>query len=145
MEILPKIGDRYTIVNKEPIQVSFPGGKKVDAKIGEFDILTDQSVKAGGNASAPEPFDLFLASIATCAGIFALGFCQSRDIPSEGMSLTMNYEHDNQKKLICRMTLRLNLPDAFPQKYRSGIIRAMEQCAVKKHLLDAPEFVIDAV
>ncbi|RUM94490.1 MAG: osmotically inducible protein OsmC [Thiothrix sp.] len=130
-------------MNKNLVQVSFPGGKRVDAKIGEFDILTDQSIKSGGEASAPEPFDLFLASIATCAGIYALGFCQSRDIPSEGMSLSMEYERDDQKKLISRMILHLNLAENFPEKYRSGVVRAMEQCAVKKHVLDAPEFIID--
>ncbi len=130
-------------LKKESIKVSFPGGKRVDAKIGEFDIQTDQSIKSGGEASAPEPFDLFLASIATCAGIYALGFCQSRDISSEGMSLSMEYERDDQKKLITRMILHLDLPADFPEKYRPGVIRAMEQCAVKKHILDAPEFVID--
>jgi len=139
----------YTINNlvgklkEDSVQVSFPGGKRVDAEIGKFNILTDQSVQSGGEASAPEPFDLFLASIATCAGIYALGFCQSRDISSEGMSLSMEYERDDQKKLISRMILHLNLADDFPEKYRSGVIRAMEQCAVKKHMLDAPEFTID--
>jgi ribosomal protein S12 methylthiotransferase accessory factor len=130
-------------LNKKSIQVNFPGGKRVDAKIGEFNILTDQSVSAGGEASAPEPFDLFLASIATCAGIYALGFCQSRGISSEGMSLSMGYERDDQKKLISHIILHLNLPSDFPEKYRSGVVRAMEQCAVKKHMLDAPEFSID--
>ena len=130
-------------MKKESVQVSFPGGKRVDAKIGEFDILTDQSVQSGGEASAPEPFDLFLASIATCAGIYALSFCKSRDISTEGMSLSMEHERDDQKKMISHMTLHLNLPDEFPEKYRAGVVRAMEQCAVKKHMLDAPEFVID--
>ncbi len=130
-------------MKKESVQVSFPGGKRVDARVGEFDILTDQSVNAGGEASAPEPFDLFLASIATCAGVYALGFCQSRDISTVGMSLSMEYERNDQKKLISRIFLHLNLPDSFPEKYHSGVIRAMEQCAVKKHILDAPEFIID--
>jgi len=132
-------------VNNAAIQVSFPGGKKVNAKIGDFNISTDQSVKAGGEASAPEPFDLFLASIATCAGIFAVGFCQSRDLSTEGMNLSMDWERDEAKKLITRMVLHLHLPNGFPEKYRSGVIRAMEQCTVKKHLLNAPEFEIDTV
>jgi ribosomal protein S12 methylthiotransferase accessory factor len=132
-------------VNNAAIQVSFPGGKKVNAKIGDFNISTDQSVKAGGEASAPEPFDLFLASIATCAGIFAVGFCQSRDLSTEGMTLSMDWERDEAKKLITRMVLHLHLPSGFPEKYRSGVIRAMEQCTVKKHLLNAPAFEIDTV
>ncbi len=124
--------------------VSFPGGKRVTANIGEFEIITDQSIANGGAASAPEPFDLFIASIASCAGIFALGFCQSRDISTNGMNLSMSCERYEKKKQISRMTLHLTLPPNFPEKYRAGITRSMEQCTVKKHMLDPPEFVIEA-
>ena len=120
----------------ETVAVSFPGGKRVDAKIGDFTVRTDQSVKYGGEASAPEPFDLFLASIATCAGIFAWNFCQSRDLPTENIGLQLLCDRDAKKKMITRMTLRLRLPDGFPEKYRAGILRAMELCAVKRHMLD---------
>lgn len=128
-----------------PIEVSFPGGKRIDAKVGDFTIHTDQSVKAGGDASAPEPFDLFLASIATCAGIYAWNFCQSRDLATEGMGLSMHCAHDAKKKLICDIRLSLKLPEGFPQKYRDGITRAMGLCAVKRHMQDAPNIVIEAV
>ncbi|MBW2050564.1 MAG: osmotically inducible protein OsmC, partial [Deltaproteobacteria bacterium] len=56
-------------MKKARVEVSFPGGKRVDAQIGGFTIKTDQSRDNGGDESAPEPFQLFLASIATCAGI----------------------------------------------------------------------------
>ncbi|MDJ0805671.1 MAG: OsmC family protein [Gammaproteobacteria bacterium] len=129
----------------QDIQVSFPGGKRIDAKVGDFTIHTDQSVKYGGNASAPEPFDLFLASIATCAGIFAWNFCQSRDLPTEGIGLRMACTRDAKKKLFTEMKLLLTLPEGFPEKYREGIIRAMGLCAVKRHIQDAPSFLIEIV
>ena len=125
------------------IDISFPGGKCVDAKVGDFTIHTDQSVKYGGGASAPEPFDLFLASIATCAGIFAWNFCQARDLPTQGMGLRMQCERDEKKKLFTAMKLHLTLPAEFPEKYRSGIIRSMELCAVKRHIIEAPSFSIE--
>jgi len=62
------------------ITVTFPGGKRVDASYNGFTIATDQAVDAGGDGSAPEPFDFFLSSIATCTGIYVLGFCQKRGI-----------------------------------------------------------------
>jgi ribosomal protein S12 methylthiotransferase accessory factor len=125
------------------VQVSFPGGKRIDARIGDFEIHTDQSVKYGGNASAPEPFDLFLASIATCAGIYAWNFCQSRDLSTEGIGLRMQCVRDESKKLFTEMKLHLTLPEGFPEKYRAGIVRAMELCAVKRHIHEAPEFSIE--
>jgi len=128
---------------KERMEVLFPGGKRVDVQVGGFRIATDQSVKAGGDASAPQPFDLFLASMAACAGIYALSFCQKRDLPTEGMSLAMAWEQDPIQPLQTKVRFQLRLPVGFPDKYRSGIVRAMEQCAVKKHIQTPPEFVTE--
>ena len=130
-------------MSTQTVKVEFPGGKKVNARVGDFLIQTDQSVKAGGEASAPEPFDHFLASIATCAGIYALGFCKSRDLPTDGLDLSMVCEGDTKKKMFTRMSLHLTLPRGFPEKYRAGITRAMELCTVKRHIMDAPEFSVE--
>ena len=130
-------------MSTQTVKVEFPGGKKVNARVGNFLIQTDQSVKTGGEASAPEPFDHFLASIATCAGIYALGFCKSRDLPTDGLDLSMVCEGDTKRKMFTRMSLHLTLPRGFPEKYRAGIIRAMELCAVKRHIMDAPEFSVE--
>lgn len=127
----------------ESVAVEFPGGKRVDVRIGGFTIQTDQSVKNGGAGSAPEPFDLFLSSLASCAGIYALNFCQSRNLPTEGLALNMSCLRDDKSKLITRMTFRLTLPEGFPDKYRAGIQRAMELCTVKRHMQDSPEFVME--
>ncbi len=122
------------------IKVTFPGGKKVDAEVGGFTIKTDQSEKSGGEGSAPEPSKLFFASLATCAGYYALAFCQSRKIPTEGLDLRMSCEVDPKTKLVGRVIVDLTLPEGFPEKYREAIQKAVDACYVKKHLFDSPEF-----
>ncbi|MGA7981358.1 MAG: OsmC family protein [Chromatiaceae bacterium] len=129
----------------ERLEVSFPGGKRVDISVGDHKVATDQSVKAGGGASAPEPFALFLASIAGCAGIYALNFCQSRELSTEGLALTMWWERDEHQPMDTRVRLQLRLPAGFPDKYRSGIVRAMDLCAVKKHIQNPPQFFTEIV
>jgi ribosomal protein S12 methylthiotransferase accessory factor len=124
----------------ERLDVAFPGGKRVDVSIRNFEIATDQSVKAGGSASAPEPFDLFLASMAACAGIYALNFCQSRGVSTDGLELSMSWERKEKPPAPAFAQFQLTLPDDFPEKYRSGIVRAMDLCAVKKNIEHAPEF-----
>lgn len=124
----------------EQLDVRFPGGKRVDIRIRDFEIATDQSVKAGGGASAPEPFDYFLASMAACSGIYALNFCQSRGLSTDGLQLQMLWERDEKQPMQTKARLRLTLPDGFPPKYRSSIVKAMDLCAVKKHIQDPPEF-----
>jgi len=51
------------------MEVFFPGGKKVNSTYKGFTVKTDQAKNEGGDGTAPEPYDLFLASIGTCAGV----------------------------------------------------------------------------
>ncbi len=122
----------------QDIEVSFPGGKRVDAQVGPFLVRTDQPVEDGGDGSALGPFDLFLASVATCAGIYVLGFCQARDIPMRGISLRQHVDIDPATKLARKIRLELTLPASFPEKYRVAITRAAEGCKVKKTIASAP-------
>ncbi len=124
------------------MKVFFPGGKRVHAEYGAHVIETDQPALGGGDGSAPAPFDLFLASIGTCAGIYALGFMQQRGIDPSGSSIRMTTQSDPPGGLISRIDLDLKLPEGFPAKYRTAIVKAMNLCAVKKHLQDPPDFEI---
>ncbi len=127
------------------LQVSFPGGKRVDIQVGDFTIKTDQSRKYGGDESAAQPFDLFLSSLAGCAGIFALNFCHSRDISTSGLGLQMEWEKDRSPPHAAKITYRLTLPEGFPEKYRSSIIKAIDLCTVKHYIHNPPEFRIEIV
>ncbi len=125
--------------------VRFPEGKRVDAEYGAFTIRTDQPVEGGGGASAPQPFDLFLASIATCAGIYVKGFCESRGLATEGLRLEMRIERKDGSHRVSRLVLEIHLPAGFPEKHREAVIRAADLCAVKKHILQPPAFEIRTV
>jgi len=129
-------------MDRREIEVYFPGGKRVDAKYKGFVIETDQPVYAGGEGSAPAPFDLFLTSIATCSGIYVLSFCQSRGIPAEKASLIMDMERNPETKMIDKISIEIKLPPKFPEKYKGAIIKAVENCSVKVHILNPPSFEI---
>ena len=122
------------------VKVSFPGGLAVEADLDSRIVRTDQAVASGGGGSAPEPFQLFLASIATCAGVYALAFCRERRIDTEGLSLEMACALDQVGTRYERIGIRLRVPSGFPDKSRPGIQRAMDLCAVKRHILEPPEF-----
>ena len=122
-----------------PIVIAFPGGVRVDARIGDYTVRTDQPAPLG-DGTAPSPFDLFLASIGACAGFYALRFCQQRGFPTEGLALSMTPERDGSSKLVRKVRIEITLPDGFPEKYRDALLRAVDQCTVKRHLAQPPEF-----
>ena len=125
--------------------VTFPGNKKVDAEYKGFTIKTDQAVHAGGDGSAPQPFDLFLASIGTCAGIYVVFFCEKRDIPLDNIRVVQRMERDPEKKMISKITIDIEVPPDFPEKYKGALIKAVDLCTVKRHMFDPPEFDIKTV
>ncbi len=118
------------------MEITFPGGARVDANFGGFTIKTDQPPVA----SAPTPFATFLASIGTCAGIYVLGFCQQRGISTQGIKIVQRMHTDRMTGLVGQIDLEIQLPPDFPAKYKDAVIRSAEQCAVKKHLEHPPVF-----
>ncbi len=129
---------------EKEMKVSFPGGMRVDAEYKGFIIKTDQPVYKGGGGSVPSPFDLFLASIATCVGFYVLFFCQKRGISTEKASLIMKIKRNPETKMIERISLEIQLPQEFPEKYKNAVIKAVNGCTVKEHILDPPAFVVEA-
>jgi ribosomal protein S12 methylthiotransferase accessory factor len=113
------------------IEINFPGGEAVDAVVKGRVVHTDQSEVT--------PFDLFLASLAACAGYYALRFCQQRGIDTDGLGVTLSAVRGESKRLET-VRIDLRLPPAFPEKYRDAVLRAVDQCAVKKAILDPPRF-----
>lgn len=123
------------------MRITFEGGKRVDASFDGFTVRTDQSPAGGGEGSAPEPFDLFFASMGTCAGIYVLSFCQHHDLPWEGIRLVQRTERDPGSGMYEKLEIEIIVPASFPEKYHRALVRSAEQCTVKKHVAAGlPEF-----
>jgi putative redox protein len=116
--------------------IDFPGGARVDAHFGPFTVPTDQPPVA----SAPSPFETFLASIGTCAGIYILGFCRQRNLSTEGIRIVERISHDHLTGMLEYVGLEIQVPPEFPEKYRDSLIRSAELCAVKKTIEMPPRF-----
>ena len=122
------------------IRVHFPGGKKVYAEVGKFTIQTDQPMRGGGEDSAPNPFELFLASLGTCAGIFIKGFCDSRGLDSTGIEIFQDMEFSQTTGKMTKVIMRISVPVTFPEQYHEALIRSASLCKVKEVLANPPEF-----
>lgn len=116
------------------MEIVFPGGARVDAVMGNLTVVTNQ------DGSAPAPFGLFLASIGTCAGIYVLSFCTHRNLPTDGIRIIQRLHSNPATRMIEAVDLEIVVPPDFPEKYHDALIRAADQCAVKKHLENPPRF-----
>lgn len=124
--------------------ITFAGDKKVDAYFRGFTVHSDQPVNDGGENTAPSPVELFLASIGMCAGFYVLSFCQSRSIPTDSISMTQTVVRNDKTHSVETVMIDINLPSAFPEKYKAAVIKAAQSCSVKKFLDAPPEIQINA-
>lgn len=122
------------------IDVSFLGGVRVDAQLGPHVLHTDQPAALGGTESAPSPYTIFLGSLASCAGFFVARFCQTRNIPLDGIRLRMETTNDPTTHLASDVRFLLTLPADFPEKYRGSLERVIDQCSVKRTIAAPPTF-----
>ncbi|MCX6255719.1 MAG: OsmC family protein [Bacteroidia bacterium] len=122
------------------MEITFDGGKVITAHSHGHEIKTDQPISGGGQNSAPSPFELFLASIGTCAGIYVKSFCDNRNIPTDNIKIIQNAEYDKVSGLPVNIKLDIKLPPDFPEKYKTPVINVAELCKVKKTMANPPVF-----
>jgi ribosomal protein S12 methylthiotransferase accessory factor len=125
--------------------VDFPGGARVDAHFGPYTVQTDQPPAGGGAGEYPTPFELFLASLATCAGIYVLGFCRQRGLPTEGISIREVLKKSAETGGPDEIDLEIIVPESFPPKYHDALVKSAEMCKVKKTIENPPVFNVTTV
>ena len=126
------------------MKITFNGGKKVQSHYKGFSVETDQPVSEGGDGTAPEPYDIFLASLGTCAGVYVVYFCEKRSISTDGITITLDFNKNEHTHLIEAVRMNIQLPKDFPQKYRKAVVRSAEMCTVKRSLANPPRIDVAA-
>jgi ribosomal protein S12 methylthiotransferase accessory factor len=127
----------------QKMEIRLAGGQKIFADYKGFTIHTDQSVKDGGDNSAPTPSDLFFVSLGTCSALYALRFCENRKIDTQDLKISMELQSNQKTHMVEKIVFKIDVPPDFPEKYTSALIKSMSLCYVKKHLEQPPDFEFD--
>lgn len=115
------------------MKITFEGNKKIKVRVKDFDIWTDQPVQQGGNASAPTPIDLFLASLGSCSGVYVLNFLKQHNLP-ENVYLTLDPEWNINEYVIEKVNVLIHVPQDFPAKYENALVEVAKRCLVARHV-----------
>jgi len=77
-----------------------------------------------------------------------LSFCEKRNIPTEHISLIQRNEYgkrDEGKTFLEKIIIEIIVPPAFPEKYHNALIKVADQCAVKKTIMNPPQFEVKTI
>ena len=124
------------------MEISFDGGKVVTAFCHGHKIKTDQPHDNGGGNAYPAPFDLYLASIGTCAGIYVKSYCDNHKIPTDNIKIIQKTEYSKETGLPVNITIDIKIPADFPEKIKDSLIYVAGLCKVKKSIANPPVFQI---
>ena len=127
------------------IKVNYLDNLRLEAKFDDFTVIADQPVRYKGDGSAPGPFDYFLASSALCAAYFVKVYCEARGISTDNIRLAQNNIVDPENRYKQIFKISVELPEDLSDKDRTGILRSIERCTVKKVVQEGPEFQIEVV
>jgi ribosomal protein S12 methylthiotransferase accessory factor len=127
------------------IKVNYLDNLRLEAKFDDFTVIADQPVRYKGDGSAPGPFDYFLASSALCAAYFVKVYCEARGISTDNIRLAQNNIVDPENRYKQIFKISVELPEDLSDKDRTGILRSIERCSVKKVVQEGPEFQIEVV
>lgn len=123
------------------MEIGFQGGQKVEAQLKGTTITLDSDKE---NEPVIEPLDLFFVSLGICVGKYVMEFCRTRDIPYEESKVLLITQWDEGKKMHTQVLIQVQLQQEFPEKYKKALIKAVDLCSVKKHILNPPVFEVEA-
>jgi len=128
------------------IEILFPRGDKVEArqKGASITLGSESEEKTDSALGSVEPLDLFFVSIGLCAGKYVMQFCRSRRIPYRDARILLSTQWDETKKMHTHVGIQIELPPGFPEKYTKAVLKAVNLCSVKKHILTPPAFEVTA-
>lgn len=124
------------------LEAKYTSKKKVEVRVNNFVVYTDMPVEAGGENSAPNPFEMFMASFIACQAVFAMAFMEKKGLDKKELSFRAEPVFDD-KGLITKMTTIVKIPADFPKEEEAVFINVLKSCKVGKHLTFEKEILLE--
>jgi putative redox protein len=125
------------------LEVDLAQGFRFKAVCRNHEVITDQSEKEGGTDQAMTPAELFIASLGTCIGVYAVRFCRRHNLPTEGLKVSMDWTVVKDPVRIGSVKAEIHYPHDIPDAERQGLLRMAEACFVHESIVHKPEIVIE--
>lgn len=120
------------------LTVNYLGDVQFEAETRGHKIICDQPLDAGGADEGMTPPEFLLASLATCAGYYAVYYLNSRQLPSAGLKVKVTAEKVSGPARLDHFVLSIDTPSELSEKDAEGVRRAAEKCLVKNTMLMPP-------
>jgi putative redox protein len=100
--------------------------------IGRHSLVSDLSVKEGGDGSGPNPHDLYDAALGSCTALTVLWYAKRKNIPLEGIEVSVERDASQERAGIYRLSAALTLTGELSVTQREELLRVAQKCPIHK-------------
>jgi uncharacterized OsmC-like protein len=129
-------------VEKETIRVVPKEGAALEISVRNHRLIVDQPAEKGGKNEGMTPVELFLGSLASCVGYYAVRFCQRHNLPAEGLRVSMEWEYAKEPYRVSVMELHVDLPVRWNPEYNERFLKVIEGCTVHQSISQTPKILL---
>jgi len=121
------------------LTVNYLGNVQFEAETRGHKLICDQPYENRGDNDGMTPPELLLASLATCAGYYAVEYLKTRNLPMEGLRVRINAEKAKNPARLSKFVIGVEAPELTDDNHIEGVRRSVERCLIKNTLLVPPE------
>lgn len=118
--------------------VNYLGDVQFEAEARGHKIICDQPLDNGGADEGMTPPEFLLASLATCAGYYAVQYLKVRQLPTDGLVIRISAGKATQPARLDQFEIMIEAPAMTSEKDLEGMRRSAEKCLVKNTLMIPP-------
>ncbi len=106
------------------------GDMKFETQIGNHKLIIDVPPEMQGKDRGPTPPQLFIASLASCIGIFAASYCNNAGINAEDLSVTLSFDKLTEPTRLGNFKAVVKIPKGDVGKREKAVIHAASHCPI---------------
>lgn len=125
------------------LTVNYLGNVQFEAETRGHKLICDQPFDNKGDDEGMTPPELLLASLATCAGYYAVEYLKARNLPAEGVRVKIEAEKARNPARLGKFKIDVLAMGLTDPHHVEGVKRSVEKCLIKNTLLVAPEIEVN--
>ena len=124
----------------EKLTVNYLEGRSFEASVRNHKFRIALPLTARGKDTGPTPPELFIASLASCVGMYLVFYCEKAKLDPAGIKIETNYEKTADR--IVKISVEFSLPSAQSEKERREALIWAEKCLIHNTINHKPEIKI---
>ena len=100
-------------------------------------LVCDQPRENKGEDAGLTPPELLLASLASCAGYYAVEYLKTRGLPADGLQIRVDATKALKPARLANFLIEVTVPNV-DEAHEAGIERAVKVCLIHNTMLNRP-------